>query len=308
MYRYRVGDLTIASAFTIDGVSGAPPAADEWRFRISHASAPPMRRPYHHATWPGLDQPWRTIGRIDSGHLVRFHRTATFVLDFVNRRITAFQRRGRSRDALHQLLLSQVLPLLLAHGSRVVLHASAAASRAGVLGFVGAPRQGKSSIVMAMAASGYAIAADDCLVIEPARRCRVVPVDIGVRLWPDAAHRHASTGAGRRVRFAGHLEGKQRLTLGELGVARADGQRRLRRLYLLDPGAPRVSASRVAPREAVIRLLEASFQLGHDSRDAMGRAFDQLTTLVASVEIRRLAYPRSPECLPEIAALVHGDR
>ena len=308
MYRYRMGDLTIASSSAIGGLRTAPPVAGEWRFRISRAPAPVVRRPYHRATWPGVEEPWRALGRVGSSHVVRFHRTATFVLDIQARRVTAFQRHGQSRDAIHQLLLSQVLPLVLGQGGRVVLHASAAASARGVIGFVGAPRHGKSSIVMALAAAGYAVAADDCLVVDPARGCRVVPVDIGVRLWPDAAARHRLAVDGRRARFSVHPHGKRRATLGELGVRRATRPQALRRLYLLQPGASRVSVSRVPPGEAVVRLLEASFQLGHDSRTSMREAFDGLIQLVDAVGVRQLAYPRNPEMLPEIIRLVGADQ
>ncbi|MGE0447550.1 MAG: hypothetical protein AB7P99_20170 [Vicinamibacterales bacterium] len=282
-------------------------ASTLWRFVIRRGDPPRVRRAYHRADSPGYTHRWRTLGRLGFGHIIHFHRAATFVLDVAGQQITAFQRRGQSREEIQQLLVAQVLPLVLGLGGRVVLHASAAVSARGALAFVGAPRQGKSSIALALAARGYAVAADDCLVIDPRRGCRIVPVDVGVRLWPDAALRHGATSSGQRAGFAAHARGKRRVPLADLGIRGVARRPVLRRLYLLNPGGRRVSSAPVAPREAVIRLLEASFQLDHDAADAMRQAFENLTRVVEAVEVRRLSYPRSPTCLPEIVRTLEAD-
>lgn len=307
MYLHRFGDLVISSGSRVDGVPVASGASADWTFVASRGKPPEVRRQYHQTVWPGTTQPWRTLARTPDGHVARYHRTASFLIDVKHHRIVAYPRAHVSRVVLHQLLISQIVPLLFSLGDQLVLHGSAVATSAGAVGFVGASRQGKSTIAGALGLRGFPLIADDCLVIDRRPHSWTVRLfDVGVRLWPDSATRFRRKGAPG---FCADQQGKQRFNAGDLGFHYASGATKMRALYLMSPKAPTapLRSTPVPAREAHLALLNQMYQLGHDDPAALRAGFLRLSDLVAGVEVRRLSYPRTLSALDRIVDRVLDD-
>jgi hypothetical protein len=188
----------------------------------------------------------------------------------------------------------------------LALHASAVRVREGVVAFVGSTGRGKSTIASALGMRGYPLMADDCAVVDiDRRRCHVRPLDVGVRLWPDAMMRLGVPVAAARV----SEDRKARRSTHTLGIPTDVRRAPLHRIYLLEPAATtsQVRIDAVSRPDAVVALLSASFHFGMDRPQQMRRTFDRLAALAARVPVRRLHRPRGLRHLPGLIDAVLAD-
>ena len=92
-----------------------------------------------------------------------------------------------SEQTLQHLAADQVLPKVLAHDGKRVLHAGAVASGLLCIAFVGKSGLGKSTLGISMARDGWALMGDDALVVAKEGglfQCRAVKRSL--RLLPDS--------------------------------------------------------------------------------------------------------------------------
>jgi hypothetical protein len=304
---YRIANLLIDSATALPGLQVTSPAAGAWRFRIGRGAALPKRSVWYHHEYASDGQLWRSLARDGDREIVRFCRQATFVVSFPDRQITCVRGASASLEMVRQLLVGHVLPLVFAGKGALALHASAVRVPDGVVVFVGSTGRGKSTIASALGMRGYPLMADDCAVVDvDDRRCRVRPLDVGIRLWPDAMTTLGVRGVGRRNPSE---DRKARRTARALGIPTHTRPALLHRIYLLEPAAMKspVRIDAVPRSDAVVALLAASFHLGMDRPDQMRRAFDRLTTLASRVPVRRLHRPRGLRHLPSLIDAVLAD-
>jgi hypothetical protein len=303
---YRIANLLIDSGIALPSVPPAPPRSGAWSFRLSRSAAPRRAAWYHHEE-AADGRRWRSLAREGGRHLIRFPRQAVFAVSFEERRITCHPCSGVSADAVRQLFVGHVLPLVFAERGALVLHASAVRLPAGAVAFVGGSRGGKSTLAAALGARGYPLVADDCAIFEFANGgCRVRPMHAGLRLWPDALRSIGCGGSNARS-IGGR--GKTRVTAASLGIRTCDRPAALHRVYLLDP-APRarsVSIERLPRPEAVVALLTSSFQLDIDRRAHLRQSFEKLSTVAAQVCVSRLRRPRGLTHLPALVDAVLAD-
>src|SRR5262249_34143533 len=142
-------------------------AAEAWTFRLSRRRPPSARAAdwFHEWRFPS-GKPWVRLGRLGARYVVRFHRTALFLVDPPNRAVVAFPSIGVPALTLRHLLLDQVVPMLLGNVDHLVIHASAVAGAAGAVAFIGPSGSGKSTLAAALARDGRHIVTDDCLVVD----------------------------------------------------------------------------------------------------------------------------------------------
>src|SRR5262245_26651022 len=109
-----------------------------WSFRVSRAAAPSANRVewFHSWLFPS-GRPWVKLGRLGARYLVRFHRTAAFVVDPREQTVAAFPSAGVPARTVRHLLLDQVVPMLLGDVDHLVIHSSAVAGPGGAVAFIG---------------------------------------------------------------------------------------------------------------------------------------------------------------------------
>ena len=315
MPRYRIANLSIDSGLTLPAPLEARRVAvgtgdRAWRLTLRRGGGLRGRPAWYHHELEDDGRPWRSLARDGERHVVRFYRQATFVISPAERRVRCYPAASASTETIRQLFVGHVVPLLFAETGALALHASAVRTPSGVLAFVGATRRGKSTIAAALAARGGALVADDCAIVEMKDgECRVRPMHVGLRLWPDSlrvfAQRPAPADRGRDRR----RRSKTRLAAGSLGLAIHEAPAPLHRIYLLEPahrGEP-VTVAPVSGADAVMALLVASFQLGMDQPAHLRRSFESLSTLASQVPIRRLRRPRGLRHLPLLVQHVLDD-
>jgi hypothetical protein len=289
--RYRISDIVLSSDIAVPELEAVGDAPD-WHFTLSDRR-PVTARPQWFHRWrnPG-EGPMLSFGRVPAGYLLRFHGRADFAIDFASRAIVGWRRPKATLATLRHLLIDQVVPLVLSR-DRLVLHASAVATPSGAVAFVGYTGAGKSTLAAALAIGGLPILADDCLVVEPARRGFVArPFYPGVRLWADSVR---AVGASPRASApVAHYTRKRRLDARDLSCeSRAVP---LRRIFVLDrPAKPRQNTPLLLTRlrgvDALLRLLECTFQLDITDAGAVRRTFERQSQLVRAVPVDRLTFP-----------------
>lgn len=209
---------------------------------------------------------------------------------------------GVEEWVLRSFILGPALGALLHQRGFVVLHASSVALTGGVVGFLGAPGWGKSTMAGAFRATWLGIVADDVTAVRLGPDgATVVPGVPQLKLWPEAAVALGET-PDALSRVHPRLEKRQRPV-----VALPPAPLPLRRLYVLADGA-RPEIEPLPLQEAFVELVRHSYlaRALHATGTAALHA-RQCAALAASVPICRLRRQRSLAALPDVARLVERD-
>ncbi len=266
--------LRVASATRFPGTGGDPgrgPA--DLVFRVEAARPlPPAGRGMVPLAFRDRKDPEVSVGRARGGRVLRFRGLAVFLVSADGTRVAARPAPGVPGREVRRLFLDQVLPCVLAFRGRTVLHASCVAEGGRAVALVGASGAGKSTLAAALAREGFAILADDALVVE----------DAGGN--PRAIPARARTCPGP-------------VPLRRIHVLAPAGRRR--------PGRPSIRTLR--PREALVALVDQSYRLDPSDRGRIREEFESLARSPLLALARRLTYPLGVENLPAVVRAVAED-
>jgi hypothetical protein len=285
--QYELADRVIASDVSLSELRPAPPTVrPEWRLTMAAWPAPGIRRPFHH--WNSANgERWATFGHAGNSLLVHFARTATFAVDDKAREIRCHPIGRSGPDALRPVVLNQLLPLLFGI-DRLVLHASAVATSAGALVFVGRAGAGKSTIAAALALRGFPLITDDFLIIEQTQTVpHAVPSKVEPRLWPESV---VALLGDQRFPAVGQRTTKRRISpASAAGVVLAETPVPVHRIYLL-PATETEPVGRVTPPATLAALTACAFIARVDDRDVARATFERVTTLIRQVRVQQLGW------------------
>ena len=262
----------------------------------------------HH--WPD-ESGAMSLARSGDGNdlLLRFPGLADFVISKDGRRLGAWPAPEAGTETLHHLLLDQVLPRVLAHQGRLVLHAGAVRIGQVAIAFIGETGRGKSTLTASFHAAGYPLLSDDGLVLMQGDGTTCAqPTYPSLRLWPEAV-------AGLFARTPdlapmAHYSSKQRVTLTDT----ADNTPvSLAAIYVLAPetheDAAGISLTTVSPSEACMAIISNSFQLDVTDRPRAMNLLTVASDFAQQLPMFSLTFPRSFECLPDVREAIlrqHG--
>jgi hypothetical protein len=238
--------------------------------------------------------------RRGANYLLRFLGAADFTVDAATHHVVAVPAPGIDANALEDLYFNQVMPALLGHSGRPVIHASAVAISGRAAAFMGMTGQGKSTLAAALARGGYPFLTDDGLILDPT----VGGFDVGarrpqLRLRPDSEA--ALTGAGSDD----DENAKRRIAAGT-NLPFHSLPLPLGALYWLQPSAAlaRPEIESLGPNRALDLILKHSFFLDVEDRASVRRAFEQAAAIAAAVPCFALDYPRDYDALPAVVAAI----
>ena len=288
---YLISDLVLFSNIPmpeLPAVEGPP----DWTFTVSPrrlvTTAPAW---FHRWRNPG-ETPTLSFSRHGDGYLLRFHGRADFLIDVTRRSIVGWRRSPATPTTLRHLLIDQIMPLVLSR-DRLVLHASAVATPSGAAAFVGFTGSGKSTLAASLAVCGFPILTDDCLVIDASRRGLMArPFYPGARLWADSVR--AVGASARSSQPVAHYTCKRRLDATQLACQSEAIP--LSEIFILakpethDRHQP-LTLTRLRGAEALLSLLECTFQLDIHDAESVRRTFERQSRLVRAVPVHRLGYP-----------------
>jgi hypothetical protein len=287
---YSAYGLVFSSSLVLPELSRANAGAPALRIRTM------ARRPDERA-WRWLQgRPkrrrgtWVAIGTQQGTYRLVFDGGADFTVSPASRTV-AIRTGAAPAGTVRHRLVDQVIPMVMSHFGRIVLHGSALSLPDGAVAFVGPAGAGKSTLAASFALAGTAVLSDDAVFVERSRgRWLAVPAYPGVRLV---------TGAG----------GKRRLTPAH-GIRFEERRRTLRRVYLLENSTragvrPRVE--RLAPRDAIMTLVEYAFVLDTSDRHRMAAHFSRVAEAAEGLDVRKLVYPRKMSALVDVREIVRAD-
>lgn len=201
---------------------------------------------------------------------------------------------------IRHLVLDHVLPRLVSHQGRLVLHAAGVADSEGAILLVGPTGAGKSTLAASFLEDGLGLLTDDCVLLQPSEDgFWALAAYPGLRLWPDSS---AGLDPEEPLGSESSLENwKRRVDVDSI----ASGPHRVRALFILDspseePEGVAISVQPIEGAEALMELLQHGFMLDPGDRDTIERQFLATGDLVEALPLFRLSYPRDFSSLQEV--------
>lgn len=301
MTRCRLYGLVVDSEIDLHQDRPASGPADV-TVRRGEPMPPPRVRPggrtlLHYQ--PG-EQPLFTATEQTDGYVLRFYRTADFVVDRTLSHVVVHAVEGADPDTLGVLVSGTLLSFLLALRGAAVLHASAVEVDGAAVAFVGSSGMGKSTMATLLCAAGGRLVTDDVLRLEldaPRPRCHLGATALRLRksagelatlFTTTPAHR--VTGDGRDA-LATTPSGSELLPLAALVVP----------LPQHDGGLARPELVRLEPKQALLTLLQFPRIVGWEDARVLDRQLQELGTLVEAVPVYVARLPWGPPFSPTLA-------
>jgi hypothetical protein len=311
MFSYRICGTTFCSNVRIPELPPGNEGRPEFTFQQCTETRDDSESCHWLNHWNSIDGSiWLAFGRLEAGYLLRFPDFADFVVAGDARTLSCYLRENCPPETMRHLLLNQVIPILLSHLGKLVLHASACVTSYGVVAFMGVTGAGKSTLAASFGQRGFAILTDDCLLVEEQGGViKTVPSYPGLRLWPETVE--ALFEEKPVLQPLAHYTDKKRILFDQDHI---DSPLSLGIIYVLTqpdmmPDVSNVIISPMATSEALLETVRHTFQLDITDRKRLGQAFKRHEWLAKSVPFFRLAFPRDHDFLPavNIAILDHLD-
>jgi len=252
---------------------------------------------------PDEDEPWLSVVRVASAHVLRVHGCADFWVSPSADEVHCDVEEGVTPEALEHVLLDGVLPQLLHLVGFTSFHASAVADHKGrTVALMGESGSGKSTLAGSLAeVSGTApgamtLVGDDtlCLSVRSAG-VTVYSSYPSVRLWADSADAlFAASGDDE--------EAKSHIAVRASGAI----DLQLVQAFLLVPDVAEPYVEPLRRRDAIVELAKHLDRLLPQDRQQLRKEFDTLEALTKLVPVARLGVPHDYDRLGEVRQLVAG--
>lgn len=285
--------MVLSADIALPELTPAGAVVADWTFGMSDGRLAPAPAAWFHS-WRALNgRRVASFGRCTRGYHLRFHGKADFLIDRGARSIVCWRRRAVTLTTVRHLLLDQVMPLVLSGDSRLVLHAAAVVTPRGAIAFAGPSGSGKSTLATAVAALGFPLLCDDCLVVKPGKHGFLAgPFYPGARLYPDSVRALGMTGLPS-LRVAAYTR-KRRIAMSPLLQPGASTP--LAYVFVLDGRAPHravetLALTRFSRRDALVALAACTFHLDIGDAAAVRGGFELQSRLVRSTPVSRLHHP-----------------
>ena len=306
---YHFADLALWSTLALPELRRHPPArsaATDIVFSVEgDLEKPRNEENWVHSRDPTTDQVVLSIATTATGFVLRFPGLADFEISARGDRIEAWPKAGISQPTIRHLLLDQVLPRVIAHRGRMVLHASAVAIGDSAIAFAGESGCGKSTLAASFDATGFEALADDAVIVTVgAGESSVQALYPGLRLWPSSV-----AALGRERDDISPMA--QYSTKGRLPPAQrsASAARHLAALFLLTPASEilestPVLATQTSARDTCMEIIRSTFHLDVADPERAAQLLDSVAELVTGVPVRTLSIPHDYSRLPEVHDVV----
>lgn len=249
-----------------------------------------------------------SVGKTGQDYWLLFPQICLFQITPPERRITCHPLSDSLDDTIRHLLLDQVIPRLLSHQGRQVLHASCVQVGKSAIAFSGQSGWGKSTIGAFFHSQGYPLLTDDCLLLQPkGSEIIAIPNYPGLRLFQDSL---SLLPKEKQAAHVSHYSKKKRIILDTMNYERPLP---INSIFILkspklSPTTKHISISKINGATAAMELVKNCFPLDIKDIRRMGNQLQNLALIAGSTDlsIYSLGYSRSTELLPEILTSVLG--
>lgn len=204
---------------------------------------------------------------------------------------------GATDAAFSAYVLTSALSFSLLKLDVEHLHATCVVVDERVVGFLGQPGAGKSTLAAQFVVAGARLLTDDLLVLmSDGRHLQAQPGLPRIKLVPESA----------RAVFGDNLHGMPMNPLTSKLVCPLDAeqfcdeQRPLACLYVLDPGAGPFAIDRLPPQEAFLALTEHTYNAAVAEPERLRRHFNFTASVSRRTLTKRLSVPRGFDKLAQV--------
>ena len=244
-------------------------------------------------------------GRSGNDFLLQFPGIIDFLVSYSGDTVQYFSEPDVPDEMIRHLLLDQVIPRIVGHKGRLVLHASAVVCDRGAIIFLGDAGSGKSTLAAAFCMQDYEILTDDCLLLSPeAGRIICIPCYPGIRLWDDSYA--AVVNDDRYLSNISYRTEKQRLILHNAKTGQHISAIPLTAVFILNDKVRPDQDSQITIKPesgaaVVMDIIKQSFVLDVHDKERTGKLFAIASGIANSgVQIYRLVYPYDYEMLNDV--------
>ncbi len=249
-----------------------------------------------------------SCAKLDDSYLLRFPRVVDFIISNSCESIQYFPESDMVPETIRHLLLDQVIPRILGHQGRLVLHASAVQFNNGkVAAFLGESGAGKSTLVAALHQRGMHLITDDCLLLElTEKEITAIPNYYGVRLFGDSIQ--AIYGKLTEDTPVAHYTNKRRVSMPSGKAKTTNTPKTVDALFLLNTPANHandIHINMASGSAELMKIIGQTFVLDVTNKLLMKKQFRDIGHIVeAGLSIYNLSFPRQHEMLPKVCARV----
>ena len=305
---YRFADAAILSAVPLPELTRLDvrwPTADTYSVDCL-PSTPSLRSGRPSATVrPTTGRMTLGLEKTSQGMMLRFPSLAVFALTGDLRRVAVQAEPGVNQETVRHLLLDQVLPRLLAHHGRLIVHGAAVEIDGRAIVFVGDTGAGKSTLAASFSSDGYRLLCDDGLLLTAdALRSVALPTYQSLRLWPDSVT-GVFTGSRPRTAPMAHYSTKQRVLIDDV-TAPNNEPLPTAALYVLSSNADTdtTAIARLSPRDGCMAVIRNAFQLDVTDPERAAGLMAKAGDVSQRVPVFALSTPRCFSALTAVRAAV----
>ena len=307
-YRYGVYGIDVVSDAPLD----LPAYSDGGLARVECRSAPAS---VFLAAMQGVDfdrrsDSWYRYASLRDGSIyVRWDTIGEFLVAADGCRITCRRVEASSVESFHVYMLGQALSFALVKQRFEPLHATVVVVDDHAVAFLGNHASGKSSLAACFLEAGHRLLTDDLLNLQKSsNRILGYPGPPRIKLFPAVASRFL----GRTVNRVPMNADTDKLILPIDEHRRCGSPVPLKAIYSL--AAPRdacrtasVRIEPLSPREAFVELVKSTFNRRLVDPPRLERQFRVMASLTDVISVKKLAYPRTMDRLPEVRRMVLAD-
>jgi hypothetical protein len=256
---------------------------------------------FHHWTLPN-GRISISVGKNEKDYWLQFPQIADFQINPAESQIICHNISNIPNDTIRHLLLDQVIPRLLSHLGKQVLHASCVQVGRSAIAFSGESGWGKSTLSAFFHSQGYPLLTDDCLLLQPKGSYIIaVPNYRGMRLFQDGL---TLLPTEQHTVPVCHYGDKQRLIMTNINHEKPVP---ITAVFILKPphfpltNTP-ISITKITGASVAIELIKNCFPLDITDTKTMGTQLQKITVMASSknLTIYSLDYPRDMKFLPNI--------
>lgn len=238
-----------------------------------------------------------SCGRVNDDYFLRFPELAEFLITLSDNSIAYFSEPNIPDKTIRHLLLDQVVPRVLGHQGKLILHASAVKLSDGrSIAFLGNSGWGKSTIASSYHNAGAELITDDCLLIDTRKGViQGIPNYYGLRLFEDSEK--AIFSKKPESSLVAHYSDKKRLVLHNQDPSVPYSGVQLNAIFLLsDPElqsqSSEIIVEPVKGTRELMALIEQMFILDVSDKQLIAEQFKNIGNIVSTnLPIYRLQYP-----------------
>jgi hypothetical protein len=308
-YHYKIFDFAIRSDILLPELNYCTSGTPRFSFSLSSIPSSQLQEPIwlHHWLLPSGEKSI-SFARTGERYFLRFPHLADFIFSPVESRIICHPTPDTPHDTVRHLLLDQVIPRIVNHLGRPVIHASGSVINGLGILFLGQTGWGKSTLCASFHQNGFPLLSDDSLILDEIDKTVVgIPSYAGVRLLQDSLKSlHLDRDEINHTQNVAHYSSKKRIIFTKKNTQQSTVIP-LKAIFILNnPEGPPpkylLSFSRITGYLAAIELTKHSFSFDLTDLNIMGKQLKTLAGLCGSksLSIFNFHFRRGHELLPNV--------